>query len=97
MKILEDKNISYLRRTNMLPAFHADQNLENAVLKLLERYSLEEIVYTLYGYADMQAELAKILNQAQAAAKWEHQADALHIACEILDEVYDDELHCLLY
>lgn len=74
-----------------------DNNVENAVLNLLERYSLEDVVYTLYGYADMQAELAKLLNQSRAVAKWEHQADALHIACEILDEVYDEELSYLVY
>lgn len=76
----------------MSPASKTDKNLENAILSLLERYSLEDVVFTLYGYADMQAELAKILNQNHAAAKWEHQADALHIACEILDEVRDEEI-----
>jgi hypothetical protein len=80
----------------MLPLSPADRNLDNTLLQLLERYSLEDIVYTLYGYADMQAELAKILAQKEAAAKWEHQAEALHIACEILDEVYDRDL-CQLY
>jgi hypothetical protein len=81
----------------MSPASKTDKNLENAVLSLLERYSLEDVVFTLYGYADMQAELAKILNQTQAAAKWEHQADALHIACEIIDEVRDEEVSYYLY
>lgn len=81
----------------MLPTSNPDRNLECALLNLLERYSLEDIVETLQGYADMQAKLAKILNQTEAAAKWEHQADALHIACEILDEVYDEELQFLVY
>lgn len=81
----------------MLPTSNGDRNLECALLKLLERYSLEDVVSTLQGYADMQAELAKILNQTEAAAKWEHQADALHIASEILDEVYDEELQFLVY
>jgi hypothetical protein len=81
----------------MLPASKADKNLETAVLKLLECYTLEDIVYALYGYADVQAELAKILNETHAAAKWEHQAEALHIACEILDEVDDEEFNYLVY
>jgi len=81
----------------MLPTSHGDRNLESTLLKILERYSLEDVVSTLQGYADLQAQLAKMLNQTEAAAKWEHQADALHIACEILDEVYDEELQFLVY
>jgi hypothetical protein len=81
----------------MLPTFNADKNLETALLKLLERYSLEDIVETLYSYTDMQAELAKILQQDQATAKWDRQADALNIACEMLDEVDDDDLYYLIY
>jgi hypothetical protein len=81
----------------MLPVIGADQNLETTVLKLLERYSLEDITETLYNYTNVQASLAKVLNQTQAAAKWEHQAEALHIACEMLDEVDDDELCYLIY
>ncbi|AFY76258.1 MAG: hypothetical protein IGR93_02160 [Hydrococcus sp. C42_A2020_068] len=80
----------------MLPTFNADKNLETALLKLLERYSLEDIVETLYGYTDMQAELAKILQQDQAAANWDRQADALNVACEMLHEIYDDELDYLI-
>jgi hypothetical protein len=81
----------------MLPIIHADQNLETAVLKLLERYSLEDITETLYNYTNTQASLAKVLEQTQAAAKWEHQAEALHIACEMFDEADDDELCYLIY
>ncbi len=58
----------------MLPVIGADQNLETAVLKLLERYSLEDITETLYNYTNVQASLAKVLNQKGAATKWEHQA-----------------------
>ncbi|AFY77863.1 MAG: hypothetical protein IGR93_05570 [Hydrococcus sp. C42_A2020_068] len=81
----------------MLPASKTDKNLDNAILELLERHTVEDIVYCLYGYADVQAELAKILNETRAAAKWEHQAEALHIACEILDEADDEEFDFLMY
>jgi hypothetical protein len=81
----------------MLPMFDADKNIETALLKLLERYGLESIVETLYGYADLQAELAKILQQDRAAAKWKHQAEALNIACEMLDRVNDKEPEFLIY
>jgi hypothetical protein len=81
----------------MLPIINADQNLETAVLKLLERYSLEDITETLYNYTQVQASLAKVLNQTQAANKWDHQAEALHIACEIISEVNDEELCYLIY
>jgi hypothetical protein len=79
----------------MLPVIGADQNLETAVLKLLERYSLEDITETLYNYTNVQASLAKVLNQSQAAAKWERQSEALHTACERLDEVYDEEYYLI--
>jgi hypothetical protein len=81
----------------MLPITRADQNLETAVLNLLERYSLEEIAESLYHYTNMQASLSKVLNQTQAATKWEHQSEALYTACEMLDEVYDEELSHLIY
>jgi hypothetical protein len=81
----------------MLPVIGADQNLETAVLKLLERYSLEDITETLYNYTNVQASLAKVLEQTQAATKWERQAEALHTACEMLDEVYDEDLCYLIY
>ncbi|NJK50601.1 hypothetical protein HC931_23000 [Candidatus Gracilibacteria bacterium] len=77
--------------------FSSDKNLETSLLNLLERYTLEDVVATLSKYTNMQAELAKILEQTQAAAKWEHQAEALHIASEMLDEVYDEELYYLVY
>jgi hypothetical protein len=81
----------------MLPIIHADQNLETTVLNLLERYSLEDLTETLYNYTQVQASLAKVLNQTQASAKWDHQAEALQIACEMLDQVDDEELCYLIY
>jgi hypothetical protein len=81
----------------MLPVICADQNLETAVLKLLERYTLEDIAETLYKYTDLQATFAKVLNQKGAASKWERQAEALHTACEMLDSVDDEELCYLIY
>jgi hypothetical protein len=79
----------------MLPVIHADQNLETAVLKLLERYSLEDIIETLYNYTNMQASLAKVLNQKGAVTKWERQSEALQTACEMLDEVYNEEYYLI--
>jgi hypothetical protein len=81
----------------MLPTFALDKNLETAVFNLLERYCLEDIVETLYRYSDLQAELAKVLNQPQAVAKWDRQADALNSASEKLDEICDDEFDYLIY
>jgi hypothetical protein len=43
----------------------------------------------------MQASLAKVLNQKGAATKWERQSEALHTACEMLDEVYDEEYYLI--
>lgn len=84
----------------MLSTFNADKNLETALFGLLERYGLEDIVEMLYRYTDLQAELAKILQQDEAAANWDRQADALNIACEMLAETDDDnndDLYYLIY
>lgn len=70
---------------------NVDKNLETALFSLLEQYSLEEVIYTLYKYSDLQARLAKLLEQPKATTKWQHQADALFIVSEILDEVNDDD------
>jgi hypothetical protein len=80
----------------MIPLSNTD-NLENNVLALLERHDLADIVKVLYDYADLQAQLAKILNQACAASNWERQADALLSACDILDEVSDECAHHIFY
>ncbi|MGH2415088.1 MAG: hypothetical protein ACRDEA_15630, partial [Microcystaceae cyanobacterium] len=49
-----------------------DQKLEAALFNLLETYSLEDIIFTLFRYADIQARLAKTLQQTQAAVRWKH-------------------------
>lgn len=82
----------------MLATFRTDRNLEAALLKLLERFTLEEIIASLYGYADMQSRLAKLLEETETGAKWEHQAEALQIAREALEEVdEDDDTYYLIY
>jgi hypothetical protein len=84
----------------MLSTFNADKNLENALFGLLERYGLQDVVEILYRYTDLQAELAKTLQQDEAAAKWERQADALDTTCEMLEETDDDDdddLYYLIY
>jgi hypothetical protein len=82
----------------MLNTLRTDRNLEAALLKLLERYTLEDIVASLHGYADMQARLAKVLEQTEAAAKWQHQAEALQIASEAFEEVdEDDDTYYFIY
>lgn len=80
----------------MMPIANAD-NLENSLLALLEQHNVADITKVLYEYADLQAQLAKTLNQTRAASNWERQADALLIACDILDEVCDDFSYSLFY
>jgi hypothetical protein len=47
-------------------------NLETTVFELLESHSPEEIVFTLFRYADLQARLATTLQQAETADRWKH-------------------------
>jgi hypothetical protein len=49
----------------------SNENLESVLFELLERYNLEEVVFTLFRYTQMQANLAKTLNQLEASAKWQ--------------------------
>jgi hypothetical protein len=80
----------------MIPISNAD-NLENSLLALLEHHNIADIAKVLYDYADLQAQLAKTLNQACAASNWERQADALLLACDILDEVPGDCAYPIFY
>ncbi|MEM6445269.1 MAG: hypothetical protein AAFY57_01260 [Cyanobacteria bacterium J06642_2] len=64
-----------------------DETLESALFPLLEEHGLEDILFAFYRYADTQARLAEFLQQAEAADSWRHQAIAIDLACEALDEV----------
>jgi L-lactate utilization protein LutC len=81
----------------MLPTNNSDRTLETAILNLLERYALEDVVETLYNYTNLQAGLANILQQTQAAVNWKKQAEALQNTFQQLDEVYDEEFFYLVY
>ncbi len=50
------------------------ETLETALFDLLENHQLEDIIFGLFSYADIQASLAKTLQQTEAAAKWKHTA-----------------------
>ncbi|MCU0533349.1 MAG: hypothetical protein MUD14_05585 [Hydrococcus sp. Prado102] len=47
-------------------------NLETTVFELLESHSPEEIVFTLFRYADLQARLATTLQQTETADRWKN-------------------------
>jgi endonuclease III len=81
----------------MLPTNNSDRTLETAILNLLERYALEDVVETLYNYTNLQARLANVLQQTEAAATWRKQAETLKNTCQQLDEAYDEELYYLVY
>jgi hypothetical protein len=81
----------------MLPIINADPKLDTSILTLLERYSLEDIVAVLHDYTQVQGKLALVIEQNQAATKWNCQAEALNTACEQLDEMCDEELYYLIY
>lgn len=51
-----------------------DRNLETTLFDLLENYGLDNVMLALFRYADLQARLAKSLDQTEAAAKWREQA-----------------------
>ncbi|WP_017323956.1 hypothetical protein [Synechococcus sp. PCC 7336] len=63
-----------------------DERVETTVFQLLEQHSFEEILHALYGYAKTQAQLARMLQQAEASASWERQVFALNLAQAVLRE-----------
>ena len=61
-------------------------NLNNSVTTLLNKYSVEDILFTLYSKVD-----DRLRNTNQGKDKLEQQVHALDIACEMLDDL-DKEL-----
>ena len=62
-----------------------DSELQSSLYGLLEEYSLEDILFALYRYADIQSRLAGTLQQTRAREDWEHKACAIDVACEAID------------
>lgn len=52
----------------------SNRELETKLCDLLEKSSLEDVVFSLFRYAEMQASLAKTLQQSQAANLWQNRA-----------------------
>jgi hypothetical protein len=90
----EDKNLSV-----------SSMNIEAILPKSLKNYSLnsdspnslDELISALYWYADTQVELAKKRQQIEVAEQWEHRVKALDGACQILDEINQDDSEFLIY
>jgi hypothetical protein len=55
-------------------------NLREAIDRLLERYSIEEVVFTLYCYAE---DLGR--QDSETSAKLKKQAQILSQTCDLLD------------
>lgn len=51
-----------------------NKNLQTALFELLDSYQLEDVVFSIFHYANIQANLAKTLGQTEAAAKWKDAA-----------------------
>lgn len=62
-------------------------DLAPEVFALLETHSMEDVLFAFYRYAKTQAQLAEMLDQAEAAWEWQCQASAIDIACEALDDI----------
>ena len=62
-----------------------DSQLQSSLYGLLEEYTLEDILFALYRYADIQSRLADTLKQPRAREAWEHKACAIDVACEAID------------
>jgi hypothetical protein len=69
-------------------------NLEANLTDLLDKYSVEDILFTLYCCTD---------NRAKASIDKDLQADfarkvrALNMACDMMEEVDQDDSYCLVY
>ena len=63
-----------------------DECVESAVFALLECHSFEEVLSSLYGYAETQSRLASFLQQSDAGQAWQVQASALNMARSFLQE-----------
>jgi hypothetical protein len=69
-------------------------NLENNLTNLIDKYSIEDILFTLYCCADNRA---KSLTDKNLHKDLEKQIHALNVACEIVEETDTDESYCLIY
>ncbi len=63
-----------------------NNELNNSVAILLDKYPLEEILFTLYSKLN-----DRLTNTNQEKNELEQQVNALDLACEMLDDL-DDEL-----
>jgi hypothetical protein len=68
-------------------------NLREAIDRLLEKYSIEEVVFTLYCYAEDQGR-----GNSEDSAKLKQQAQILSQTCDLLEENDDNtDNHYLIY
>ena len=67
-------------------------NLNNSVATLLDKYSVEDILFTLYSNIDN-----KLRNTNQDQDKLQLQVQALDMACELLEDADEDNTFCLVY
>lgn len=67
-------------------------NLNNSVATLLDKYSVEDILFTLYSNID-----DKLRNNNQDQDKLQLQVQALDMACELLEDADEDNTFCLVY
>jgi hypothetical protein len=70
----------------------ANNNLNNSVATLLANYSVEDILFTLYSKVD--DHLGK---SDQKTEKLQQQVNALDLACEMLEDLDEDNTFCLIY
>jgi hypothetical protein len=68
--------------------------LENSVTELLNKYSIEDILFSLYCSVDNRA---KNLADGEQYKDLTKQIHALNVACEIIEEDNDDDSYCLIY
>lgn len=66
----------------------SDPKLQDSLYDLLEDFSLEDVLFALYRYADTQSRLAATLQQAHASEDWDHKACAIDVACEAIDTAH---------
>lgn len=75
-----------------LPLLLKNNNLEND-----RPQSLDELLNALYWYAEGQAQLAKTRQQPALAEQWQQRVRALDAACQMLDEIDQDDTYHLIY
>jgi hypothetical protein len=68
--------------------------LENNLNDLLNKYSVEDILFSLYCCADNRA---KNLTDSDLQKDLVKQVRALNVACELIEEEDTDESYCLIY